>query len=208
MDNRAWVGSAIVSHARMLKPALLGAALLTTIAVMSSCGSAPTATTASSLATVAGSASGLRPIGPTVSGLEVIRVVDGDTLHVRIDGRDETVRLIGINTPETVKEGSPIECYGPEASDYAKQALTGRTVTLEYDESQGRTDQYGRTLAYVWLEGDDGSLTLVNLDEVTGGYARERQYGPTPYAWKSTFRAAQSQARAAGVGLWGSCPAQ
>jgi micrococcal nuclease len=191
----------------MIKPALLGAALLTTIAVMSSCGSAPTATTASSASTVVGSASGLRPMGETDRGLEVIRVVDGDTLHVRVGGEDVTVRMIGINTPETVKEDSPVECYGPEASDYAKKALTGRTVTLEYDDSQGRTDQYGRTLAYVWLEGEDGALSLVNLDEVTAGVARERQYGPTPYAWKSTFREAQSQARAAGVGLWGACTA-
>jgi micrococcal nuclease len=149
---------------------------------------------------------GLRPKGEAVSGNQVIRVVDGDTLHVRLGGRDTTVRMIGMNTPETVKENTPVECYGPEASDYAKHTLANQSVTLEFDESQGRTDQYGRTLAYVWLENADGTLTLVNLDEIERGLARERQYGPTPYAWKKDFRAAQSRARSAGAGLWGACP--
>jgi micrococcal nuclease len=125
---------------------------------------------------------------------------------VRLDGRDTTVRMIGMNTPETVKENTPVECFGPEASDYAKHTLTGQSVTLEFDDSQGRTDQYGRTLAYVWLEGADGQLSFVNLDEISLGYARERQYGRTPYQWKATFRAAQDRARTDGVGLWGSCP--
>lgn len=192
----------------MVKPALLGAALLTTIGVMASCGDAPQATGSSSSAVATAAASGgLAPIGSTDRGLEVIRVVDGDTIHVRRDGQDVTVRLIGMNTPETVKENSPVECYGPEASDYAKGLLTGQKVTLEYDSTQGQTDQYGRTLAYVWLENADGSLSLVNLDEITQGYARERQYGPTPYAWKSQFKAAQSAARDAGAGLWSACPA-
>jgi len=216
MSGWPWVGSSLVSHLRMLKPALLGAALMTTIAVMASCGGSQTATTStaasssiasSATAAFGGSVSSLQPMGQTDGGLKVIRVVDGDTLHVRRDGQDLTVRLIGMNTPETVKENSPVECYGPEASDYAKGRLTGQLVTLEYDDSQGRTDQYGRTLAYVWLENADGSLSLVNLDEITQGYARERQYGPVPYAWKSQFKAAQSAARSAGAGLWGACPA-
>jgi micrococcal nuclease len=181
--------------------------LLTTIGVMASCGDGPQATgsTSSAVATAA-SDGGLAPIGVTDRGLDVIRVVDGDTIHVRRGGEDLTVRFIGMNTPETVKQNSPIECYGPEASDYAKALLTGQKVTLEYDSSQGQTDQYGRTLAYVWLEKPDGSLSLVNLDEVSQGYARERQYGPVPYAWKSQFKAAQAAARTAGVGLWGACP--
>lgn len=141
----------------------------------------------------------------TDSGLKVIWVVDGDTVRVRLNGKDTTVRMIGINTPETVKENSPIECYGPEASAYAKSKLAKQKVTLEYDDSQGRFDQYGRTLAYVWLEEKDGSLTLMNLDEVKGGYAFERQYGRTPYARKSQFRTAQAAARKAQVGLWGAC---
>ena len=137
--------------------------------------------------------------------MPVIRVVDGDTLHVLLNGRDTTVRLIGMNTPETVKPNSPVECFGPQASDYAKQLLDGAQVTLEFDASQGPTDRYGRTLAYVWKETPDG-LLLVNLDEVERGFARQRQYGPNPSAWQAELQAAQDRARAGGQGLWSACP--
>ena len=147
----------------------------------------------------------LAPIGRTIDGVEVVRVVDGDTLRVAIDGGDVTVRMIGIDTPETVKPDSPVECFGPEASDFAEQVLSGATVTLELDESQGSTDQYGRTLAYVWREQPDGRLVLFNLAAVAGGFAVERQYGPTPYAWREQFRAAERQARVDRAGLWGAC---
>ena len=147
-----------------------------------------------------------KPKGATITGAQVIRVVDGDTLHVLVGGRDVDVRMIGINTPETVKPDSPIECFGPQSSDFAKRSLEGRTVTLEFDATQGRTDQYGRTLAYIWIERPAGARTLFNLRAVAGGYAYERQYGPTPYAWKSEFRAAQRAAQRAGAGLWSACP--
>ena len=147
----------------------------------------------------------LVPRGAVVAGAIVERVVDGDTIHVRINGDDVTVRLIGIDTPETVKPDSPVECFGPESSDFAKEALTGQSVTLELDASQGDEDRYGRLLAYVWREAPDGSLALFNLDAVAGGYARERQYGSTPYAWKSEIARAGQAAQAAGTGLWGAC---
>jgi micrococcal nuclease len=201
-------------HSRRTLPAILAGLLIVTAVLVVSCGGAGSSTpSTSSLSTSsaptahAAAASGLVPKGETVSGLKVSRVVDGDTLHVILDGDDVTVRLIGMNTPETVKQNTPVECYGPQASDYAKTTLTGRTVTLEFDESQGRTDQYGRTLAYVWLEQPGGELSLVNLDEISQGFARERQYGPTPYAWKPTFKDAATVAKKAGVGLWGACPA-
>ena len=148
---------------------------------------------------------GISPRGRTISGLEVERVIDGDTIKVVIDGDDVTVRMIGIDTPETVKPDSPVECFGPEASDFAKQTLTGQTVTLELDESQGATDQYDRALAYVWLELPTGALRMFNLESVAGGFAEARQYGPTPYAWKAVFEEAESAARAAGAGQWGAC---
>lgn len=148
---------------------------------------------------------GMAPVGRTISGVPVERVVDGDTVRVLVDGTDVTVRMIGIDTPETVKPDSPVECFGPEASDFATEALTGATVTLELDASQGTTDRYDRTLAYVWIEQPDGSLALFNLAAVAGGYAVERQYGPTPYAWRAQFRSAEERARAAGAGLWGAC---
>lgn len=147
----------------------------------------------------------ISPQGETVSGV-VDRVVDGDTIHVIVDGQDLTVRMIGINTPETVKPGSPVECYGPESSDFAKAVLDGQRVTLEFDETQGLTDQYDRTLAYVWVDRPDGGQDLFNFASVALGYAYERQYGPTPYAWKQLFSGAQRSAQMAGSGLWGACP--
>ncbi len=151
------------------------------------------------------SATDLAPRGRTVTGVPVLRVVDGDTLHVLLGGQDTTVRLIGINTPETVKPDSPIECFGPEASQFAHDVLTGQRVTVEFDDSQGDQDRYGRTLAYVWLELPDGRRSLFNLDAVSGGFAEERQYGSTPYAWRAALAAAEQQARQADAGLWGAC---
>ena len=168
------------------------------IVLLAACGSTPTSS--SSLP-----ATNLQPKGMTITGVPVIRVVDGDTLHVNVDGEDVTIRLIGIDTPETVKTDSPIECFGPEASDFAKSVLDGQQVTLEFDESQGRTDKYGRTLAYVWVELADGDRALMNLAAVEGGYAEEKQYGPTPFAWQAEFRRAEEGARAADLGLWGAC---
>jgi micrococcal nuclease len=173
--------------------------------LLAGCGVGPDATTP---VAVPGSAvpGELTPRGSTVTGVPVERVVDGDTIHVRLDGDDVTVRLIGIDTPETVKPDWPVECYGPEASAYAKRTLTEQTVTLEFDDSQGRTDRYGRTLAYVWLELPGGGRRLFNLDAVVGGFAEERQYGPQPFAWQPELRSAERQAQAAGAGRWGACP--
>jgi micrococcal nuclease len=148
---------------------------------------------------------GLAPRGETVGGLVVDRVVDGDTVKLELDGDYVSVRLIGLNTPETVKPDSPVECFGPESSAFAKDSLTGARVTLEFDDSQGRTDQYDRVLAYVWRELSDGSLRQFNLESIAGGYAFERQYGPAPYAWKDEFVQAQRQAQDADAGLWGAC---
>jgi len=193
--------------------AALGLAVVGLAACGSSAASGPSLVGATSAlaadapsTSVRSAASTLKPKGQVDTGVPVVRVVDGDTLHVLLRGQEVTVRMIGMNTPETVKENTPVECYGPEASDYAKHTLTGQTVTLEYDDSQGREDQYGRTLAYIWRERQGGGLDFVNLDEVAKGYARERQYGPVPYAWKDTFRAAQKSAKSTRAGLWGACP--
>ena len=182
------------------RPLVTATALLAALLALAACGGTePTAATPDI-------PTGLAPRGETRAGLVVERDVDGDTIKVRIDGETESVRLIGINTPETVKPDSPVECFGPESSEFAKETLTGQRITLEYDDSQGRTDQYDRVLAYVWREVDDGSLRLFNLESVAGGYAYERQYGPTAYAWKSEFARAEDDARAAEAGLWGACP--
>jgi Micrococcal nuclease (thermonuclease) homologs len=79
----------------------------------------------------------------------VDRVVDGDTVVVILDGKQERVRMIGVDTPETVKPNTPPQPYGKEASDHTKRELTGKTVWLEFDASP--TDRYQRWLAYIWL---------------------------------------------------------
>jgi len=98
----------------------------------------------------------------------VTRVIDGDTVEVRYKGSIIDVRLIGIDTPETVAPGEPVECYGPAASRFTEQHLDRKRVLLEFDVE--RTDQYGRTLAYVWL-GDE----LFNQTLVARGFAQYRR---------------------------------
>jgi micrococcal nuclease len=128
----------------------------------------------------------------------VTRVVDGDTAHVSFSGRDLTIRFIGVDTPETVAPGQPVECYGPESSAFTTRQLTGRRVRLEFDVD--RIDPYGRTLAYVWMP--DGSM--FNQTLVRHGYATVATYPPdTRYV--ATFETAERRAKAADRGLWGAC---
>lgn len=145
------------------------------------------------------------PRGAVITDLVVDRVVDGDTVKVTIDGEQVSVRMIGIDTPETVKPNTQVQCFGPEASAFADQQLTGQRIVLELDDSQGRLDRYDRLLAYVWRVLPDGSLVLFNEETVAGGFARERQYGDEAYAWRPTLVQAQESARVAGRGLWSAC---
>lgn len=127
----------------------------------------------------------------------VTKVVDGDTISVNMDGEIETLRLIGINTPETVDPRKPVECFGKEASDKAKQLLTGKKVYLEADATQGERDKYQRLLRYVWLE--DG--TFFNKLMISDGYAFEYTYN-TPYKYQTEFKQAEQEARTTKKGLW------
>jgi micrococcal nuclease len=127
----------------------------------------------------------------------VIRVVDGDTLVVDIDGKNETVRLIGINSPEVNDPRKPVECFGREASNKAKEILTGKKVRLEIDSTQGDRDKYGRLLRYVFLE--DG--TNFNQLMIEQGYAFEYTYH-FPYRYQKEFKQAQKKAEEEGKGLW------
>jgi micrococcal nuclease len=129
----------------------------------------------------------------------VVRVVDGDTVEVRIGDREETVRLIGIDTPETVDPRSPVECFGQEASDRAKALLPEGTGVRLVADVEPR-DRYDRLLAYVYR--DDG--TFVNLALVEDGYASVATYPPN-VAHTSEFTAAAARARDEGRGLWGAC---
>lgn len=170
--------------------------------LVAGCGSSGSGALVVPLATAAGT---LSPRGPAIADVPVERVVDGDTIKVLLNGRSTTVRMIGIDTPETVKEGTPVQCFGPEASDLAKAALEGTRVTLEADPAQGPTDRYGRMLAYVWRQLPDGTVSMFNLESVANGFARERQYGPNPNAWRTELRAAQREAQGRDLGLWGAC---
>ena len=127
----------------------------------------------------------------------VTKVTDGDTLHVDIDGVDERVRLIGINTPETVDPRTQVQCFGKEASERMRELAEGELVSLEYDDSQSMRDTYGRLLAYVYLE--DGQM--LNRKMVAEGYAYEYTY-LSAYAYQSEFRELQNLARTSGRGLW------
>jgi endonuclease YncB( thermonuclease family) len=135
-----------------------------------------------------------RAPGNAVSA-RVERVVDGDTFVATIGGRDERVRVIGVDTPETVAPGRPVERYGKEASSFAKHELSGMTVRLGGDVEP--RDRYDRLLAYVWLP--DG--TFWNALLAAEGYAQLLTVPPN-VAYVDLFRALVAEARTAHRGLW------
>ncbi len=127
----------------------------------------------------------------------VVKVIDGDTVNINKDGEIVTLRLIGLDTPETVHPSKPVECFGKEASDFAKEMLTGKQVRIEMDSSQGTYGKYGRTLAYVYLK--DG--THFNKYMIKEGYGYEYTYD-LPYKYQAEFKQAQKEAQANKRGLW------
>ena len=130
----------------------------------------------------------------------VERVVDGDTIVVGIGGGSETVRLIGIDTPESVARTLPVQCYGQEASRYLAGLLpVGTAVTLVRDVEA--RDVYDRLLAYVVRAEDN---LFVNLQLVSAGYAAVLEYPPNDY-YSELFVQAESDAIVASRGLWGEC---
>jgi micrococcal nuclease len=127
----------------------------------------------------------------------VTAVVDGDTIDVVWDGGRERVRLLGVDTPETVDPRRPLGCYGEEASAFTRRRLTGRTVRLAYDRQ--RRDRYGRLLAYVDVDGH-----RFNDELLAGGYARLLVIPPNGLHGRSMLDE-ELAARTAGRGLWGAC---
>ncbi|WP_188595419.1 thermonuclease NucI [Staphylococcus muscae] len=125
----------------------------------------------------------------------VKRVIDGDTIIVSKPGHeDERVRLIGVDTPETVKPNTPVQPYGKAASDFTKRHLTNQQVRLEYDRE--KTDRYGRTLAYVWL-GDD----MFNAMLAKEGLARAKFYAPND-KYRIVIEQAQKEAQKKQLNIW------
>ena len=128
---------------------------------------------------------------------ELVTVVDGDTFKATINGRSETIRLIGIDTPEAVDPRKPVQCFSEEASARAKELLTGKTIRLETDPSQDERDKYGRLLAYAFLP--DGRH--FNLLMIASGYAHEYTYD-LPYKYQAVFKDAEKNAAERRLGLW------
>ncbi|MCX6754027.1 MAG: thermonuclease family protein, partial [Candidatus Nomurabacteria bacterium] len=127
----------------------------------------------------------------------VSSVVDGDTVKINIDGKIQTFRLIGLDTPETVDPRKDVQCFGVEASNKAKELLTGKKVRVETDPSQGTYDKYNRSLGYIYLE----SGLFYNKYMIEQGYAHEYTYG-TPYKYQAEFKAAQKSAQTNKLGFW------
>lgn len=129
----------------------------------------------------------------------VIHAVDGDTLLVEMtDGNEEYVRLIGIDTPETVDERKKVQCYGPEASARMKELVEGKSVVLETKPDEDR-DDYGRLLRYVFLDGKDiGAMMLKE------GYARSL-CAAFPHPRCEQYEELEKEAVSAGRGRWGRC---
>lgn len=138
-----------------------------------------------------------QPIAAGAEVFDVESVVDGDTIKVSMNGKVETLRLIGIDTPETKDPRKPVQCFGAEASRKATELLAGQKVRLEADASQGERDKYGRLLRYVWRT--DG--LFFNDWMIRNGYAFEYTYN-TPYQYQAIFKEAQRYASDKNLGLW------
>jgi micrococcal nuclease len=129
----------------------------------------------------------------------VVRVVDGDTIHVQVGGVREKVRYIGVDTPETHRPGTPVQCYGRAATAANARLVEGRRVRLERDVEA--RDRYGRLLAYVRLAGDG---RFVNAELVRAGYAQALTIPPN-VRHAAEFKRLAASARRAGRGLWSAC---
>lgn len=125
--------------------------------------------------------------------------VDGDTIAVNMNGKVETVRFVGVDTPETHKPNTPVQCYGPAAAAYTKAMIGSHNVRLQADPESTNRDRYNRLLRYVYLP--DGTLLNEKLIQTGHGF----YYPYFPFTKSTQFAADQAQAKAQNLGLWGNC---
>ncbi|WP_347861679.1 thermonuclease family protein [Salimicrobium sp. PL1-032A] len=125
----------------------------------------------------------------------VTEVVDGDTIRVNINGDEENVRLLLVDTPETNHPSLPVQPFGKEASEFAKDRLEGEEVRLEYDGPE--RDKYDRLLAYIWIEG-----SLFNEELLEQGFARYAYEYDPPYDYQQRLKEAEEKAEESGKGIW------
>ena len=135
--------------------------------------------------------------GPASAEAFVIRAIDGDTIEARIGGKREDVRYIGVDTPETVKPDTPVQCFGPRASAFNHHFVERRRVRLVFGVE--RRDIYGRLLAYVYL-----GRRFVNASLARRGLARTLTIPPND-RFAPLFERLALRAARAGRGLWGKC---
>lgn len=130
---------------------------------------------------------------------QVVGFNDGDTISVRIDGNDETVRFIGVDTPETQDPRKPVQCFGKAASEFTKKLIGNQPVRLETDPLSSTRDRYNRLLRYVYLP--DGRLVQAEIIKAGYGFA----YTSFPFTKSEEFLNLQREAREQGNGLWTEC---
>lgn len=131
--------------------------------------------------------------------VKVVDVLDGDTIVVLENGKEETVRLLGVDTPETRDPRRPVQCFGKEASDFTKNLLVGRAVRMELDPTEANRDKYNRLLRYVYLE----DKSMLNERLVYDGYAFAYEAYPTQKL--EVLKEMEAQAKKYNRGLWGGC---
>ena len=125
--------------------------------------------------------------------------VDGDTIAVNMNGSVETVRMIGVDTPETHKPNTPVQCYGPQAADYTKQFIGANNVRLQADPQDTNRDRYNRLLRYVYIP--DGTMVEEALIKNGYGFA----YTQFPFEKSDQFTALEQTAKSQHLGLWSAC---
>ncbi len=135
----------------------------------------------------------------------VTRVVDGDTAEITVDGTKRRVRFLGVDTPETVHPNKPVQFFGPEASAFTKESLTGKRVWLEYDKNP--QDRYSRHLAYIWtakpkrITDETIRRDMFNAKMLLGGYAKVMIIKPNN-RYATQFKQFESEAKNSRMGLW------